>query len=905
MNRNHRLVVRAVAFSTVALLITACGGGGGGGGDNRPPPNQAPTANAGADSTAVEGNTVTLSGAASRDSDGTISTYAWSQTAGPDASLSGASAATASFSAPLTDTQYALDFQLTVTDNDGATNSDTVTITIDPSQPPVAMAGDDRDVVERDTVSLAGSATDVDGTIASYSWVQIAGPAVTLDDPAIEAPSFDTPEVTDLTTVEFELTVTDSTNDSGSDTVVLTINPNEPPVVTLHFPCEGCRYFGGSPFMVTGHVSTGDDNTFVAGEDSITSLTVNTGGPSVEAEIDEDGKWVAEVTELNIINGEIWIAANAEDQYGEFGSATRILVNDPTFARALYAPSPTDGFSGYLYDTQNSAERLFSVGYSNGGLSSIRRPSPRPNVILSEDNLVVGMDGVDAFITDFEGNIVRMNLSNGTPDVLSTEFTSARFMRADRDENRLIIYDDSDEALYSLDIATGTRTVLSDNSGTGTGTAFANPDSLALDVAGNVAWVIQPPDDIVEIDLATGDRTTLAASGDGFSGLVYLAHDATRAQLAAFVRFSDRLYTVDTTTGLRTLLSEGTLLPVVDATDLRVDAAGDRYVINDFSASPVGLDSNRLIAVDPDTGLRSVLFADSLGSGPSLHGTAAIAQDASALTAWIGSERSEAIASVDLTSGDRTILSGDGVGSGPLLGTLRDLDADAAGNRLFATLPWSGSILEVDTASGDRSELSGPGQGTGAALITPVAAEPDLANDRLLVLDDGLQALVAVDIATGDRAILSDAAHPGPALVENGGLTLDAANDRAIVTINGNGSTLATKVLAVDLQTGNRTELSGLETGTGPFMNSLRDIQLLDDGARAVVSGQTEFYIVDLASGDREMLVDADVGRGETLLNSTSISYDPDRDTFFTWSAQLEGLFEVDIETGARVLVSK
>lgn len=905
MTNFQRLAARLVASLAVSLTLAACGGGGGGGGGNNPPPpNRAPTANAGVDSTSVEGSTVTLSGTASTDPDGTIATWEWSQTAGPDVTLSGDSTATASFDAPLTDTQYTLDFQLTITDNDGATNNDSVTITIDPSEPPVAMAGPDRDVVEQDTVSLAGSATDTDGTIAAYSWVQIAGPPVTLDDPASEAPNFDTPEVTDLTTVEFELTVTDSTDDSATDTVVLTINPNEPPVVTLHFPCEGCRYFGGAPFIVTGHVSTGDDNAFVAGEDSITSLAVNTGGASVQADIDDDGKWVAEVTELNVVNGEIWIAVNAADEFGEFDSATRILVNDPTFARALYAPSPTFAGSGYLYDSYNASERLFGLDYASGTLSTIRRRSPRPNVMLSDDQLVVGTDGTDAFVIDSNADIVRMNLSTGLPDVLSSDFVTPRLMRIDRDENRLIIYDNDDEALYALDIATGTRVVLSDNAGTGTGNAFFSPTSLALDIAGNVAYLMQEPDDIIEVDLATGNRAILPASGGFLNGSAHLAHDATRARLAAFVWWSDRLYTVDTTTGARTLLSDGALLPTGGGGDVRVDAAGDRYVINDFSQNFLDLDTNRLIAVDPDTGLRSVLFTDSLGDGPPLHGSGAVTIDPASTTAWIGSSRSSTIASIDLANGDRTILSSDSAGSGPALDSLHDLEADTAGGRLFATLAL-GSVLEIDTATGDRTEFSGPGRGAGTALITPVAAELDLANDRLLVLDNGLHALVAIDLASGDREVISDAGNTGPTLEENGGLTLDAANDRVITTVNGSGSTMEAKVLAVDLQSGDRAELSGFAMGTGTFLDLLQDVQLLEDGTHALVASSMQFYIVNLANGNREVLVAADIGRGEALLNTRSIAYDPERDIFYTWSGQVEGFFEVDLETGARVLVSK
>ncbi len=94
--------------------------------------NNAPTANAGADRIANMGSVVTLVGAASSDSDGTIASYAWSQTAGPIVTLN-RSGSDASFTAPNVAADTILTFQLVVTDNLGTASApDLVNVTVKP-----------------------------------------------------------------------------------------------------------------------------------------------------------------------------------------------------------------------------------------------------------------------------------------------------------------------------------------------------------------------------------------------------------------------------------------------------------------------------------------------------------------------------------------------------------------------------------------------------------------------------------------------------------------------------------------------------------------------------------------------------------------------------------------------------
>ncbi|MBI3139579.1 MAG: T9SS type A sorting domain-containing protein, partial [Sphingobacteriales bacterium] len=196
-----------------------------------PPPNQAPTANAGANQTiTLPVSTATLTGSGT-DPDGTIASYQWSKIAGPaQFTITTPSAAQTSVTGLV---QGVYQFVLTVTDNSGATGRDTVQVTVNaaappPNQVPTANAGANQTItLPVSTVTLTGSGTDADGTIASYQWSKIAGPAQF----TITTPSAAQTSVTGLVqgVYQFVLTVTDNSGATGRDTVQVTVNAAAPP----------------------------------------------------------------------------------------------------------------------------------------------------------------------------------------------------------------------------------------------------------------------------------------------------------------------------------------------------------------------------------------------------------------------------------------------------------------------------------------------------------------------------------------------------------------------------------------------------------------------------------------------------------------------------------------------------
>jgi hypothetical protein len=195
--------------------------------------NQAPTANAGPDQTSILPVNLTLSGSGT-DPDGTIASYQWTKIAGP-ASAGTILSPTLPVTLISTLLQGVYQFELRVTDDQGAIGKDTVNITINgiiPNQLPTANAGANQTItLPTSTVTLNGSGTDPDGTISSYQWTKIAGPT-----------SFTIVSSTQAQTVinglvqgvyQFELRVTDNSGATGLDTATVTVNAAPPPPPNL------------------------------------------------------------------------------------------------------------------------------------------------------------------------------------------------------------------------------------------------------------------------------------------------------------------------------------------------------------------------------------------------------------------------------------------------------------------------------------------------------------------------------------------------------------------------------------------------------------------------------------------------------------------------------------------------
>lgn len=232
--------------------------------------NILPIANAGIDKEIqLPVNSTVLNGSAT-DEDGTISTYLWTRISGPNTpTLSGSSSPDLTIGASGTTMivgTYV--YRLTVTDNDGGTDTDDVTIIVKPVNViPTAQAGSNVTItLPINQVLLNGGGIDVDGTISKFKWANLSGGSLVI----VNSDSAST-MVTNLTEGTYTLTliVTDNQDaESIADSITITVNPqvtppaNNPPVVNMNGNSVSIRLPLDSVYLNT--TVTDSDGTIVS-----------------------------------------------------------------------------------------------------------------------------------------------------------------------------------------------------------------------------------------------------------------------------------------------------------------------------------------------------------------------------------------------------------------------------------------------------------------------------------------------------------------------------------------------------------------------------------------------------------------------------------------------------------------
>lgn len=433
----------------------------------------------------------------------------------------------------------------------------------------------------------------------------------------------------------------------------------------------------------------------------------------------------------------------------------------------------------------------------------------------------------------------------------------------DAPRNRALVVDSYQNALFTVDLATGSRALV-----------YRPPATNAVGAAVAPHLIPLEPPAFPLVDVAVLDN------------------QGQRALVVALTA----LFSVELASGKDTVISDkatGSGPALVQVVDAALDAAQGRALVLDRLLGA-------LLAVDLATGARSVISDEATGSGPALQQATAVALDAGAGRAIVlnGGNETAALLAVDLTTGARTLISDADRGAGPALGNPKDLALDAAGNRALVTDWVLGGVVAVDLDTGDRTTLSAA-TASGPGLEQPAGLTVDAAQGRALLVDPARTALLAVDLATGDRTLLAgDTVGSGHELRTPYTLAMDQARRRVII-----GDLAEAVIVAVDLATGERAVLSSDTVGQGPSLGTLVSLAVDRRTGRIVVATSYDDLLlsVDPDTGDRTVISGNGAGTGPSLAGPQSMALDEDGNRAIV--AAVAGVLAVDLDTGDRALL--
>jgi len=154
----------------------------------------------------------------------TITSSTWSKVSGPSGGTITSPSALTSGITSLVNGTYV--YRLSATNSAGLTSTNDVEVIVSATNaPPIVTAGTDQSITLPTTTTtiLAVSASDPDGSIVSYGWTKVSGPA----GGAITSPSAISTGITGLQegTYMFRVTVTDDDAATGQDDVTIVVNP--------------------------------------------------------------------------------------------------------------------------------------------------------------------------------------------------------------------------------------------------------------------------------------------------------------------------------------------------------------------------------------------------------------------------------------------------------------------------------------------------------------------------------------------------------------------------------------------------------------------------------------------------------------------------------------------------------
>jgi uncharacterized protein YjiK len=257
----------------------------------------------------------------------------------------------------------------------------------------------------------------------------------------------------------------------------------------------------------------------------------------------------------------------------------------------------------------------------------------------------------------------------------------------------------------------------------------------------------------------------------------------------------------------------------------------------------------------------------------------------------------DALKALDLSTNTLSILSDEKHGTGPNFVDVRGLAFDPENNRVFVGDRELAAIFVVDLNTGNRTILTDNNTEPGFYLSWYATLDYDVINHQLYTISDS--ALIKIDVATGNMSITADEiTGEGERIDDYSLLTVDPAANKAFISNIFNPS----RYLSIDLTTGDRTTIADSTVGDGPKLNRTTDMVLNSDRTALLVFGESsdgsKLIQVDITTGERSIISDKNTNTGAVFEFVQGIIADNTGERLWLSDFGAEQIIAVDLDSG-------
>jgi sugar lactone lactonase YvrE len=468
----------------------------------------------------------------------------------------------------------------------------------------------------------------------------------------------------------------------------------------------------GPPLMITGSGPALVNPTAIAVEAAGTLVVVDTGrmlridpvsGDRVLVSGDGLGSGPALVHPVAMAVEATGALVVVDTKAGAFPEAAVLRVDPVSGARAMVSDATTGSGPALFIPTAIAVEAPGTLVVVDAGLEAVVRIDPMSGArTLAFDGRLGGgpvVNAPTAMAVEAPGTLVvadvgyqavlRVDPVSGNRGIISgpTLGSGPPFHGpvaiAVEAAGTLAVVDGADKAILRVDPVSGNRTLIAD-ARTGSGPAFVRPVAMAVEATGTLVVVDAGLSSIIvgailRVDPRSGDRSALSGgivgSGPAFRRPVAIAVEAAGTlvvldtpPLAGGGLPGTRVLRVDPVSGTRTMVADAPAEDdsFVSSGDIAVEATGDLVVLEKSFFPPL----IRVVRVDPVSGVRSLVFDATTGSGPVPVRPVGLAVEATGTLVLVdtgargfGSRSSHevfglgAVVRVEARSGDRALIS--------------------------------------------------------------------------------------------------------------------------------------------------------------------------------------------------------------------------------------------------------